>query len=65
MAFNPSADAIAEGEVRLWVLSREALLNLFETDVPLFSLLVLNISREATRRLHATDQWFTRYLEAR
>jgi CRP-like cAMP-binding protein len=52
-----SASAISDASTRLVVLSRAALLNLFQSDTALFALLVLNIAREAARRLHATDQW--------
>jgi len=54
--------AIAEGNVRLIVLSRETLLNLYQTDLELYSLLILNIAREACRRLARTDQILLHYV---
>ena len=50
------ASAIADGPTQLLVLSRSALLNLYETDTKLFALLVMNIAREAARRLHEADK---------
>ena len=53
------ASAIADLPTELLVLSRKALLNLYETHTALFGLLVLNIAREAARRLHNTDRWIS------
>jgi len=57
-----SASALAIGETELIVLSREALLSLFETDKELFGLLILNIAREACRRLHSADETLLHYV---
>jgi CRP-like cAMP-binding protein len=54
--------AVAEGDVRLIVLSRETLLNLYQTDLELYSLVILNIAREACRRLAKTDQILLHYV---
>lgn len=51
------ASAIADQTTELLVLSREALMGLYETDTNLFALLILNIARESARRLHNTDKW--------
>jgi CRP/FNR family cyclic AMP-dependent transcriptional regulator len=50
------ASAIADQATQLLVLSREALMSLYATDTNLFALLVLNIAREAARRLHEADK---------
>lgn len=51
------ASAIADEVTQLLVLSRAALMSLYERDTQLFALLILNIAREAARRLHNTDKW--------
>lgn len=51
------ASAITAEPTELLVLSREALMSLYESDTNLFAMLVLNIAREAARRLHDTDKW--------
>ncbi|MFH1665533.1 MAG: cyclic nucleotide-binding domain-containing protein [Candidatus Omnitrophota bacterium] len=57
-----SASAVAVEDTELIVLSREALLSIFDSDKELFSLLVLNVAREACRRLHQTDEIMLHYI---
>jgi hypothetical protein len=46
----------------LIVLSRRALLSIYQSDKKLFSLLILNIAREASRRLHRTEEIMLHYV---
>lgn len=57
-----SASALAVTDTELIVLSRAALLSIFETDKELFGMLILNIAREACRRLHKTDEVLLHYV---
>ena len=57
-----SASAIALEDTELIVLSRESLLSIFETEKKLFGILILNIAREACRRLHKTDEVLLHYM---
>ncbi len=57
-----SANAVAVGKTVLIVLPRQALLSIFETDKALFGMLILNIAREACRRLHKTDEILLHYV---
>ncbi|MBW7988742.1 MAG: cyclic nucleotide-binding domain-containing protein [Planctomycetes bacterium] len=57
-----AASAISVGDTELIVLSREALLSVFKIDLELFSILILNIAREACRRLHKTDEILMHYV---
>jgi CRP-like cAMP-binding protein len=57
-----AATAIAIELSELMVLSRSALLSLYKTDLGLFSILILNIAREACRRLHSTDEVLLHYV---
>ena len=57
-----AATAVSVGDTELIVLSRKALLSLFKTDLELFSILILNIAREACRRLHKTDEILMHYV---
>lgn len=57
-----SATAIAMEPTELIVLSRSALLSLLKSDLELFSMLILNIAREACRRLHKTDETLLHYV---
>ena len=59
-----SATALAVEDTELMVLSQRALHSLHKDDPDLFGLLVLNIAREACRRLHKTDQTFLHYAAA-
>jgi len=56
-----SASALVTQDTELIVLSRAALLSLFESDKELFGRLILNIAREACRRLHNTDEILLHY----
>ena len=57
-----AATAICVKDTELIVLSRNALLSLFKIDLELFSILILNIAREACRRLHKTDEILMHYV---
>ena len=57
-----AATAISVEDTELIVLSRNALLWLFKIDLELFSILILNIAREACRRLHKTDEILMHYV---
>jgi CRP-like cAMP-binding protein len=50
-----SASAYSSGETELIVLSRTALFSFYNEDPKLFSMIILNIAREACRRLNRTD----------
>jgi len=56
-----SASALAIEDTDLIVLSRETLLSLSESDPEVFGTLILNIAREACRRLHNTDETILHY----
>jgi CRP/FNR family cyclic AMP-dependent transcriptional regulator len=56
-----SASALAVEDTELIVLSRQALLSLAESDPKLFGILILNIAREACRRIHNTDETLLHY----
>ena len=60
-----SAGAIAMEDTELIALSRETLLALFDTDKELFGLLMLNLAREAARRLHSTEETLLHYFSGR
>lgn len=51
-----SASVVALTETKLFVLSRKTLMLIHEEDPLLFSHLILNISRELARRLHASNK---------
>ena len=57
-----TATAIAIEKSELLVLSRQALLSVFDCDKELFGLLILNIARETSRRLNKTDEILLHYL---
>lgn len=57
-----AATAISVEDTELIVLSRNTLLSLMKTDLNLFSILILNIAREACRRLHKTDEILLHYV---
>lgn len=59
---NHSGSTRAQDQVELLVLSKEVLMELFESDKDLFSRMILNIAREASRRLHQTDALFLHYI---
>jgi len=54
--------AIALTDTELIVLSREALMSIYESDKELFGILILNIAREVCRRLYASDDILLHYL---
>jgi len=56
-----TASALAKEDTELIVLPREGLFSLWDTDKELFGMLVLNIAREACRRLNQTDQNLLHY----
>ncbi len=56
------ATAIAVEDTELIVLSRTALLSIYESDTEIFSMLILNIAREVCRRLHASDETLLHYV---
>lgn len=57
-----AASAVAVGKTDLLVLSRHALLTFYREDLQLYSLLILNIAREACRRLYQTDHILLHYV---
>ena len=58
-----SANAIAVEDTELIVLSRDVLLSIYDSDKDLFAILILNIAREACRRLHQTDETLLHYFQ--
>ena len=54
--------AIAVSDIELIVLSKKALMSIYESDKELFGILILNIAREVCRRLHSTDDILLHYL---
>lgn len=56
-----SASAITVEKSSLLVLSRSVLMEIFEIDKALFSLLILNIARELARRLHHSNELIMKY----
>ena len=56
-----SASAVVVEDATLMVLRRQVLMQLFEENKALFSLLILNIARELARRLHHTDEVLLHY----
>jgi len=57
-----STSAVAVEATELIVLERQALLSIFESDKELFSMLILNIAREACRRLHKSDDMLAQFI---
>ncbi|MCE9614399.1 MAG: cyclic nucleotide-binding domain-containing protein [Lentisphaerae bacterium] len=60
-----SATAVAIERTAILALSARALHELYHADVRVFGLLILNIAREACRRLHRADQTFLHYATAK
>lgn len=60
-----TASAVAAEDVELLVLSREALHALYHEECSLFGMLILNIAREACRRLARTDKVLLHYAAAK
>jgi CRP/FNR family transcriptional regulator, cyclic AMP receptor protein len=56
-----SATALVEEDTHLIVLSGPAIHSLYREDPALFGILILNIAREACRRLHRTDEIMLHY----
>ncbi|MBN1493431.1 MAG: cyclic nucleotide-binding domain-containing protein [Candidatus Omnitrophica bacterium] len=57
-----SATAVAIVDTEFMVLSSDALYSIHTTDKELFSLLILNLAREACRRLHKADEVMLHYV---
>lgn len=60
-----SASAVAVEDTELIVLSLAAILSIFDSDKELFGMLILNIAREACRRLHKTDEILLHYVHVK
>lgn len=58
-----TASAIAVEPVELIVLTGEALRGIFKKEKTLFGKLILNIAREACRRLHKADETMLHYVQ--
>ena len=56
-----TVSAIAEEETELLVIPREKLFELYDSDPKLFGMLILNIAREACRRLNQTEEVMLHY----
>ena len=56
-----SASALANENTKLIVLPRQALFDLWESDKALFGMVMMNIAREACRRLHRADEILLHY----
>jgi CRP-like cAMP-binding protein len=57
-----AATAVCMEDTELIVLSRSTLLSLYKTDLEMFGILILNIAREACRRLHKSDEILLHYV---
>lgn len=57
-----SASAVAMTDTELVVITRQALLDLYNNDSKLFGMLILNIAREACRRLNQTQETMLHYV---
>jgi CRP-like cAMP-binding protein len=56
-----TADALAIEDVELLVIPRDKLFRLYESDPKLFGMLMMNIAREACRRLNKTEDTMLHY----
>lgn len=56
-----TASAVAVEDTELLAFPREKLFGLYESDPKLFGLLILNIAREACRRLNRTEEVMLHY----
>lgn len=56
-----SGSVIATEKAELIVLSRNTLMKLYKTDPSLFGIIILNIAREACRRLYRTNHVLLEY----
>ena len=62
IAIHPhTASAFAVEEIELLVIPREKLFALYDTDPKLFGMLMMNIAREACRRLNKTEDIMLHY----
>lgn len=57
-----SSSALAVKPTELIVLEPSSLLNIFETDKEIFGMLILNIARETSRRLHQSNEVLVQYM---
>jgi len=57
-----TASAIAIEKTDLIVLSGQALLSLYNSDPQIYGLIILNIAREVSRRLHRADNTLLHYI---
>jgi CRP/FNR family cyclic AMP-dependent transcriptional regulator len=55
------ASAVIMEDSEILVFPRHVLIDIYENDKALFSMLILNIARELARRLYKTDQALLRY----
>ena len=63
MAIHPhTASAIAVDDTELLVVPRDKLFGLYHTDPKLFGMLMMNIAREACRRLNKTEEIMLHYV---
>lgn len=56
-----TANAVAVEKTELIVLSGQALLSLYNCDVSTYAMIILNIARETSRRLHKADDTLLHY----
>lgn len=56
-----TASAIATEETELLVIPRDKMFRLYDTDAKLFGMLVMNIAREACRRLNKAEDTMLHY----
>jgi CRP-like cAMP-binding protein len=62
MAIHPhTASALAMEDTELLVIPRDKLFGLYDTDARLFGMLMMNIAREACRRLNKTEKIMLHY----
>ncbi|MDZ8117940.1 cyclic nucleotide-binding domain-containing protein [Pontiella agarivorans] len=62
LAIHPhTADALVVEEADLLVIPRDKLFGLYHTDPGLFGMLMMNIAREACRRLNRTEEVMLHY----
>ena len=59
--FPHTASAVALDDTELLVIPREKLFGLYDSDPRLFGMLILNIAREACRRLNRTENVMLHY----
>jgi CRP-like cAMP-binding protein len=58
-----AATAIAVEDTELIVLSRQAMLSIYKSDLALFSTLIMNIARETCRRLRSSSEIILHYVQ--